>query len=139
MLLAEEEIYAVAGAAYVAAHGLPGTVEELCAHRLIHLEEPFRETPDWNDWFASAHAASRPESRGLLINDYALVMQAAMEGQGVALGWRHLTERLITAGLLVRVTGHALITGKGFYVIWQKGRDLTGPARQVRDWLVERA
>jgi DNA-binding transcriptional LysR family regulator len=138
-LLAEEEVYAVAAASYVADHGLPQSVENLATHRLIHLEEPFRETPDWNDWFASAGTVSRPESRGLLINDYALVMQAAMEGQGIALGWRHLTERLITAGLLVRVTDHALVTGKGFYVIWQKGRDLTVPVRQVRDWLAERA
>jgi hypothetical protein len=44
-------------------------------------------------------------NRGLAINDYVLVIQAVMEGQGVALGWQHLTERLVSSGLLRKVTG----------------------------------
>jgi len=135
MLLAQEEIYAVAGAGYAREHGLPATPEELATHRLIHLEEPYREAADWKDWFASAGLATEA-SRGLLINDYALVIQATMEGQGIALGWRHLTERLVKAGLLVKVTEHSLFTGKAFYVVWQKARDLTEPVRRVRDWLI---
>ena len=135
MLLAQEEIYAVAGAGYAREHGLPATPEELATHRLIHLEEPYREAADWKDWFASAGLTTEA-SRGLLINDYALVIQATMEGQGIALGWRHLTERLVKAGLLVKVTEHSLFTGKAFYVVWQKARDLTEPVRRVRDWLI---
>ena len=59
-----------------------------------------------------------------------------MEGQGVALGWRHLTDRLVASGLLVRVTDHTLLTGNSFYVVWQKARELTQPVRRVRDWLI---
>ena len=58
-----------------------------------------------------------------------------MEGQGIALGWRHLVERLVSAGLLVRVTTHSLKTGKGFFVVWPKHRELSDSARKVRDWL----
>jgi DNA-binding transcriptional LysR family regulator len=43
-------------------------------------------------------------NRGLAINDYVLVIQAVLEGQGVALGWQHLTERLVASGLLRKVT-----------------------------------
>ena len=136
MPLAEEEIYAVAGSTYARDHGLPQTLEELTGHRLIHLEEPYREAADWKDWFASAGMPAESAPRGLLINDYALVIQATMEGQGIALGWRHLTERLVAAGLLVRVTDHSLRTGNSFYVVWQKARGLTEPVRRVRDWLI---
>lgn len=136
MLLAEEEIFAVAGLSYARAQDMPRTVEDLATHRLIHLEEPYREAADWKDWFASAGTEPDMGPRGLLINDYVLVIQAVMEGQGIALGWRHLTERLIDAGLLVRVTNHSLRTGKGFYVVWPKTRELSDSMKRVRDWLI---
>jgi DNA-binding transcriptional LysR family regulator len=137
--LADEEIFPVAGANYVARFGLPETVGDLAAHRLIHLEEPFREAASWDEWFASAEVGIGDGGRGLRINDYALVIQAVMEGQGIALGWRHLAERLLASGLLVRVTSHTMTTGKAFYVIWPKNRELSDNARKVRDWLVAQA
>lgn len=139
VLLAQEEIIVVASDAYRRTHGFPETIEELADHRLIHLEEPYRDAVDWSDWFNRQGLAVDRDPRGLVINDYALVIQAAMEGQGIALGWRHLTEHLLKAGLLVQVTDRTLMTGRGFYVIWPKGRDLSEPARQVRDWLVRMA
>ncbi|TIV62611.1 MAG: LysR family transcriptional regulator, partial [Mesorhizobium sp.] len=107
--------------------------------RLIHLEEPYREAPNWDEWFSSAGTSLRNAERGLRINDYALVIQAVMEGQGIALGWRHLVERLVASGLLVPVTDHVMRTGIGFYVIWPKNRELSDNARKVRDWLVAQA
>ena len=136
--LAPEEIFPVAGAAYAARFGLPRTVADLASHRLIHLEEPFREAANWDDWFRSAGLSFAVTGTGLRINDYALVIQAAMEGQGIAIGWRHLVERLLASGLLVRVTDHVMTTGKGFYVVWPKEGGLSDNARRVRDWLAAR-
>lgn len=137
--IANEEIYAVAGPAYVARAGLPATPAEIASHQLIHLEEPFRAAATWNEWFRSAGVNTGATNRGLLINDYVLVIQAVMEGQGIALGWRHLTDPLVASGLLVRVTGHALETGDSFHVVWPKNRPLSENAQKVRDWLVEQA
>lgn len=137
--LAPEEIFPVAGTAYVSRFGLPSGIDQLPARPLIHLEEPFRKAASWDDWFASAGHGRLGAHPGLRINDYALVIQAVMEGQGIALGWRHLTERLLASGLLVRVTDHAMTTGKGFHVVWPKARALTDNARRVRDWLVAQA
>jgi DNA-binding transcriptional LysR family regulator len=114
---------------------MPRTLADLANERLIHLEEPFRPAANWNEWFQSAGIDSAVVNRGLLINDYVSVIQAVMEGQGVALGWRHLTDRLIASGLLVRVSDHVMTTGKGFHVAWPKNRALSEGARQVRDWI----
>ncbi len=57
-------------------------------------------------------------------------------GHGIALGWSHLTDALVKSGMLVRVTGHHLSTGKAFYVAWPKGRHLSSSALAVRDWLI---
>lgn len=134
--IAAEEIYAVAGPSYVARSGTPATPAEMTYHRLIHLEEPFRPAASWKEWFQSAGINGSVANRSLLINDYVLVIQAVMEGQGIGLGWRHLTDRLVASGLLVRITDHVMKTGLSFHVAWPKNRDLTDSARKVRDWLV---
>lgn len=134
--LAAEEIYVVCGASYRDRFGAPATVEEIVGHRLIHLEEPFRPATTWSDWFASAGLEGARTPKGLQINDYVLVLQSVIEGQGVALGWSHLTDRLVRTGLLVRVTDHMLSTGKSFYVVWPKNLELSDTVRGVRDWLI---
>lgn len=134
--LAPEEIWPVCGAGYLARLGPPARAEDLLAHQLIHLEEPFRSAATWADWFASVGIERRRVPKGLQINDYVLVVQSVIEGQGVALGWRHLIEGLVDKGVLVRLTGHALTTGKHFHVIWPKEAALPPAAEAVRDWLI---
>ncbi len=136
---AAEEIYAVASPAYLKANGRPEGPGDLLRHRLIHLEEPYRPAADWADWFASAGVAVPGAPRGLVINDYALVIQAVMEGQGVALGWHHLTSRLVETGLLVRLGTHSLATGRAFCVVWRNAEDLPPMALEVRDWLLRQS
>lgn len=136
-LIAPEVIEAVASAGYIEKYGMPDSVAHLTQHWLIHLEEPFRRACDWRQWFISAGVNGVTASRGLAINDYVLVIQAVMEGQGVALSWQHLTERLVTSGLLRKVTTHQLVTGAAFHVIWPKGRPLSEQTKLVLNWLTK--
>ena len=56
----------------------------------------------WHDWF---EAVDYPEPRpGFIgIEDYVYLIEAAVAGQGLALGWRHFIDRHIDAGTLVAV------------------------------------
>jgi DNA-binding transcriptional LysR family regulator len=134
-VLAEEEIYPVCGAGYSARLDHSIEVEDLLAQRLIHLEEPFRTAATWAEWFESAGIARQRVPRGLQINDYVLVLQAVIEGQGIALGWHHLVGPLVAKGVLVRVAGHRLVTGNSFHVTWPRDAALSQAARDVRAWL----
>lgn len=76
--------------------------------------------------------------RGPVIDDHALVVQAVLEGQGVALGWWHLVGRPVQAGLLVQLTGPRaadLRTGGTFHVVRPRSGPLSPQAAAVRDWL----
>ncbi|MDZ4087610.1 MAG: LysR substrate-binding domain-containing protein [Tabrizicola sp.] len=137
--LAAEEIWPVCGAGYLAGRERPVGPEALLDHQLIHLEEPFRQAATWRDWFASVGVEGRRVPKGLQINDYVLVVQSVIAGQGVALGWRHLVEGLVGQGVLVRLTDHALVTGMDFHVIWPRDATLPRPALEVRDWLLAQA
>ena len=67
----------------------------------------------WQDWFA--HHGIRRDARrdDLTFDSYQLVLQAALQGQGVALGWTPLVDDMLADGRLVRgwpavkVEGHA--------------------------------
>lgn len=134
--LAPEEIYPVCAASYLSRSTRPHHPVDLLQHRLIHLEEPFRSAATWKDWFGSVGIAGKAVPTGLRINDYVLVVQSVLEGQGVALGWQHLVEGMVAKGVLVRLTDHALTTGMDFHVIWPKEATLSRPAQDVRDWLL---
>ena len=135
-LLAPEVVSAVASPSFIEQHGMPDSVAALAQLRLIHLEEPVREACDWKEWFESAGLTYRPQSRPLTINDYVLVIQAALAGEGITLGWQHLIDRQVVSGALVPVGGHVFETGSAFHVVWPRSRELSLPARKVRDWLV---
>jgi DNA-binding transcriptional LysR family regulator len=135
-LFASEEIIAVAAPSYIARHGMPVEVRALASHSLVHLEEPWRAAPSWAEWLASAGVALPSKNRGLVINDYVSVIQAVLDGQGIALGWRHLIDLMIAEGRLTQVTQYAMHTGSAFHVVWQKDRPLSANAAKVRDWLV---
>lgn len=134
--LAPEEIYPVCGAGYLAKRDRPQQAADLLEHQLIHLEEPFRSAATWRDWFTSVGIDGRRIPKGLQINDYVLVVQSVIAGQGVALGWRHLVEGLVEKGVLVRLTEHVLTTGMDFHVIWPRDMTLSRATLEVRDWLL---
>lgn len=135
-LLAVEEIYPVCGAGYLAGRERPRLAADFLDHQLIHLEEPHRSAATWRDWFASVGIGGRQVPKGLQINDYVLVVQSVIAGQGIALGWRHLVEGLVSQGVLVRLSDHALTTAMNFHVIWPRTVTLSRAALEVRDWLL---
>ena len=135
-LIAPEVIFPVAAPDVMARAAACKDPADLLGQRLIHLEEPVRDRPAWRDWFASFGARAPARQPGLRLNDYALVLQAAMAGEGIAFGWQHVTDRLIDQGLLQARRDWAWYTGQGFYLVWSKARPLPDRAVLVRDWIL---
>jgi DNA-binding transcriptional LysR family regulator len=136
-LLAKEYIYPVCSPRYlerIAATKKPLMAADLTELTLIHLEEPFRPCPSWSDLFKATGAIGPKERSTLGLNDYALVIHAALEGQGLALGWHHLVDWLVARQLLVRPVNEVWDTGVEYRVVWSA--QLSKQARTVRDWLV---
>ena len=65
--------------------------------------------PDWSGLF-SDHAADG-EAGGLQFSDYTVVVQAALLGQGIAVGWLNVVSHLLVRGDLVPV-GPVMKTGR---------------------------
>ena len=136
-LLAREEVFPVASpgvAARLADIDDPGA---LTSQRLIHIEEPFLPSLTWSEWFAEMSTEFHDDGTGLRLNHYVLVLQAAMAGEGIALGWLHLVDYLMERGLLVQVGRRRWRTGRSYYLIWSNRTPLSPRARAVREWILE--
>ena len=134
--IADEVIFPVASPRTMAAATNLRSIPNLLHERLIHLEEPIRVRPTWSQWFAHHGIRNRELVSGLRLNDYALVLQAAVSGEGFAFGWEHIVRNLLDNGLLVARKEWAWRTGNGIYLVWSRTKPLSAHARLVRDWMI---
>jgi DNA-binding transcriptional LysR family regulator len=71
-------------------------------------------------------------------NTYDLVVQAAVDGHGVALGWHGLVDRLLDQGALVRAVPDVAESDRGYFLSLRK-TPAGEAARRVHDWMAEAA
>ena len=71
----------------------------------------------------------------MTINNYPLVIQAALAGQGVALGWRPLVDDLLASGQLRAAWPEPVTTERGYYLVHANRRDRSPEVRLFRRWL----
>ena len=76
---------------------LPARPADLAHHTLLRSENEF-----WQPWFAAAGLDWPEPTRGPMFNDTSHVLQAAVEGQGVALARSSLIGNDLNNGVLVR-------------------------------------
>jgi DNA-binding transcriptional LysR family regulator len=138
-LIAEEILFPITSPRLAQTCTSGNDLKALATENLIHLEEPYRPRPTWKDWFSGMGFSFMDDGKGLRLNDYALVIQAAMAGEGIALGWRHIVDPLIEQNLLARVGNWSVQTGSGFYLVWSSKAQLSDQAIAVRAWMIETA
>lgn len=136
---ADEEIYAVCSPRYAARRGPWREPADLLDETLVHLEEPYRECINWTDWFRRYGSDYEPPEHGLKLNDYALVLNAAVAGEGIALGWRHLVEHFLDSGELRCAVPQSFKSNRAFYVVTPKHWPINKATGLFRNWILEQA
>ena len=135
-LVAYEDLVPVASRAYLDKNTRPKRLKELAQHSLIHLEEPYRQRATWSQWFNGVSESVVAPLSGTKLNDYALVIQAAIAGEGIALGWRHIVSNLLEKQVLEIAFNQSWSSNNDTWLIWSKSVDLSESAQQVRDWII---
>ncbi|MEL6890286.1 MAG: LysR substrate-binding domain-containing protein [Actinomycetota bacterium] len=120
--LFEETVVPVASAAFAAAHGLDDTSTAADVHEVpfIHMNDGDSPWMTWAEWLARFEIHLQRQQGRVMWNNYPLVLQQALAGRGVALGWRPLVDDLLAGGALV-VVGPSVRSGRGYYVTWPEG------------------
>lgn len=135
-LLLDEEIFPVCTKAYAESIGLR-SVADLAQATLIEVASHHSEWMNWHDWLRDQNVEQTADTRRFTFNTYALSIQAACDGLGVALGWRHLVDDHLKSAALVRPIVQSVRTGSGYYLLKPRGRALAESAQTLRDWLFQ--
>jgi LysR family glycine cleavage system transcriptional activator len=93
----------------------------------------------WHAWFKSAGVKLDRDIAGTSFTDTNALMEAAVMGQGIALGRLSFTRSDILAGKLVRLSEHSLRVAYCHYVVYPIASESNPALAAFRDWLVEEA
>lgn len=109
--------------------------EALAASPLLHLEGGGDRWLTWMDYLAQFGAVRRRGARDLAFTNYPLLLDAAIAGQGFALGWRPLIEGPLARGLLAEIDLPPLATQRGYHLVLPQGRTETAVLRDFCRWI----
>lgn len=100
-----EAVAPVCSPGFAAAHAqvLARPIAKWGSMPFLRLARPAPCWATWHDWFESA-GYPEPPPRYDGIEDYVYLVEAAVAGRGLALGWRHFVDRYLEEGRLVTVT-----------------------------------
>lgn len=139
-LLFGEQVHPVCAPSYLAGRAMPRDAADLVDMRLLHLRGSGpRHWFGWDDWFAAMGVALPERQQELAFNNYQIVLQAVLMGQGVALGWAPLIDDLVANGSLTRLLDTPLASHRGYHLIEREDRPASSHAGTVTRWLREKA
>jgi LysR family glycine cleavage system transcriptional activator len=134
--LAPDAFVPVASPSLLAA-STPADPQALSRLPLLHDDHP----RGWADWFAVAgHALAEP-TRLTELTESAMLVEAALRGQGVALTRISLVSEDLNSGRLVRLFPELppLPTDMAYYVVCKRGALARAVVASFRDWLLNEA
>jgi LysR family transcriptional regulator, glycine cleavage system transcriptional activator len=140
--LMEEEVFPVCSPAYLRQNRRLNKPDGLAEVTLIHDVSMDANTdfPRWEAWLKSARLAAQGKSRGMRINNSAAVLQAASEGQGVALARSVMARDDLDSGRLVRLFPKlSFASPLAYFVVYPAERADFPRLVAFRDWLLDEA
>ena len=139
--LMEEEVYPVCSPALLRKSKLKAPAD-LAKHMLIHDMSIDANTgfATWAAWCAHAGASGVSTERGMRINNSAAVLQAAVDGQGVALARSVMACDDVASGRLVRLFPETRFhSSLAYYVVYRPECISKPKLAAFRDWLFAEA
>lgn len=103
--LFHEAVFPVCSPACRARHELGTAIDENALERvpLLHMDERDTRWLNWHRWSEQAGLEPPAPATRFNYNNYPLLLNAAADGSGLALGWAGLVESMIEEGTLVRL------------------------------------
>lgn len=150
-LLMDEELFPVCSPKLLDGANPLKTADDLRHHTLLHddsfkqfYHEQFEKTfhgffPDWRVWLDAAGARRVDPSHGPAMSPSYMVIQAAIEGQGVALARSVLVMDDLAAGVLVKPFELTLPLDFSYYLVYLETAAERPKIAAFRAWIMEEA
>lgn len=132
--LSTEQLFAICSPKLLSGRRL-GKPADLLKFPLIHLDS----RADWTRWLRAAGISDDQVKHGPMLNRASMVIDAAINGQGIALARTTLAAWDLINGRLVRPFAEALRLSKTYWIICPKATSSLPKIVTFRDWLLAEA
>lgn len=108
--------------------------EVLAGYPLLHLASG-NHTNDWASFYDGTGVALSTPASEQKFTSFMVCLQAALNGDGVMLGWEHLMQDHFDLGLLVRIGDRRVATDRGYFACLAERAKDRESARRMCQWL----
>lgn len=115
--LLQEEIFPTCSESYFQGRQILEAPCDLLNETLLHLEGPYDEQVTWRWWFESQGIKGFEKRSGFAVNSYSHLVQAVLEGQGIALVGPPLLTPFFRKGILMRPIDVPPVKRKAFHLV----------------------
>src|SRR5579872_6425466 len=138
--LMQETVLPVASPDLLAQHPLDSPAD-LANHVLLHDGSPDADEscPDWTMWLAARGVRGVDGARGPRFNQSSLVIEAAVNGRGVALAKQTLAQDDIDAGRLVQPFEDATAVDFAYYLVHPRAKGRLPQVKAFNAWIAAEA
>lgn len=130
-----EEVMPVCSPEYLRGRDAPSTPAGLLEETLLVLDDDHPDWMGWVEWLDRFGIVLEAPRSSVRVNSYPALLQAAIAGQGVALGWRHLVDEFLAAGTLVALMDAPRENVGAFHLRLTHPVPDDSPVARLRDWL----
>lgn len=109
-------------------------LEDLARMPLLHLSAGVHAN-DWETYFAGTNISLPVPESEQRFTSFMVYLHAAMNGDGVILGWETLFQSLIDQGQLVRLASKTVQTERGYFACLTEGASKNAASQIVWEWL----
>jgi LysR family transcriptional regulator, glycine cleavage system transcriptional activator len=135
MQLSKEQLFAVCSPQLLSGRRRIVKPADILKFPLIHMDS----RADWKNWFREAGISDAAAMHGPVLNRASMVIDAAINGQGIALARTTLAAWDLTNGQLVRPFPLSLPLSKTYWIICPKATASLPKIVTFRDWLLVEA
>ncbi|TMV10126.1 LysR family transcriptional regulator [Ruegeria sediminis] len=130
-----DAVYPVASPLYLEKRGMSGRDYDFGRMTLLTMEAARSHWHDWPSWFASAGLTMPGGARVLDFTSYAMLVNAALAGQGVCLCWDGVLDSFLETGAMTRLQGPEAVSPRGYFLSARDGLAAEQHVRDILNWI----
>ena len=108
---------------------------ELLNENLLHFDAAYDRGSTWAKWFLDHDVAYRDEHRQSRFTDFVNLVQALLDGQGIALVGPPILQQFYDNGMLIPALDVPSVSLKGYYLVWPTRSPVSAATRKFMDWV----
>lgn len=137
-MLFPEEVFPVCSPGYLEQFKDTQDQIQFFEKSLLYLDDSQKDWINWNEWFTAVNLPIVKPKNRININNYPMLLQAAINGHGLALAWGSLVDDYLKSGALVRPVDTVLRTHASFCMLEPLDRGvIPSSVKHFRMWLLE--